>query len=57
MPVISAFRRLMQEDQEFEASLGYTARPYLQKETKMPFKCKHPTRILAELSRRGEQGL
>jgi hypothetical protein len=28
MPVISALRRLKQEDCEFKASLGYTVRPY-----------------------------
>jgi hypothetical protein len=31
MPVISALRRLRQEDGEFKASLGYTAGPSLKK--------------------------
>jgi hypothetical protein len=31
MPIIPALRRLRQEFQELEASLGYTARPCLQK--------------------------
>jgi hypothetical protein len=29
MPEISVFRRLRQEDHEFEISLGHTAKPYL----------------------------
>jgi hypothetical protein len=29
--IIPALRRLKQKDPEFEASLGYTARPYLKK--------------------------
>jgi hypothetical protein len=31
MTIITAFRRLKQEDQEVEASLGYIARPCLKK--------------------------
>jgi guanylate kinase len=34
MPVIPALSRLRQEDQEFEASLCYTARFYLKKRNK-----------------------
>jgi hypothetical protein len=37
MPVISALRRLKQEDQEFEVSLGYIERFYLLKKKKVKF--------------------
>jgi hypothetical protein len=32
IPVISAFRRLRQEDHEFKANLGYIMNPYLKKQ-------------------------
>jgi hypothetical protein len=34
MPVISALRRLVQEDGEFKDNLGYKARPRLSQKTK-----------------------
>lgn len=50
-PVIPAFEKVKEEEeQEFEASLGDTARPYLGKD-QTPSKRKHPTRtrrVLAE---------
>jgi hypothetical protein len=33
---ILALRKLRQEDQEFEASLGYTVKPYLKKANERP---------------------
>jgi hypothetical protein len=38
MPVIPGLRRLMQEDLEFQASLDYTARPYLKKQQQQKIK-------------------
>jgi hypothetical protein len=34
MPVITAFRRLRQENPEFKTNLGYIARPCLKNKTK-----------------------
>jgi hypothetical protein len=41
MPIISAFRRLREEDCEFEASLGYIERSYLKSPKER--ECKPPT--------------
>lgn len=35
-PATSAFKTLGKQDQEFEVSQGYTARPFLIKQTKTP---------------------
>lgn len=38
MPVISGFKRLRQEDHDFEAGLVYTARTYFRKSSKIKSK-------------------
>jgi hypothetical protein len=40
MPVIPAFGRLRQEDEEFKACLGYAVRPHLKKNQNSPSKTK-----------------
>jgi hypothetical protein len=44
-PVIPALRRLREEDQELEASLGYLVRPYL----KTPQKTKQNKKVLCKV--------
>jgi hypothetical protein len=49
-PVITAFRKLRQEDYKFKASLGYMARPYLKPREREREQCwKHVCEALSKI--------